>query len=297
MKRRPTFVLAIDLGGTKIRSGLIGDDFLVRDVRTTRTPTGTDAEILNALLDVIYTYDRRDFFAVGIGFAGLTSWPDGTVKTAPSLPGVAGMPLRRLLSRTLRKPVFVDNDATLWTYGEAIHGAGRGRRVVAGLILGTGVGGGLVVDGKIFRGKDNATEFGHMIVGGSASDRHGGRGHLEAHIGGWALGRLYTRTRRSSRQAHDLGREARRGSRAARRIVSQAADGLALGLANLITIINPDVVIVGGSVSRLPGLMNRARQELKKLLVHQSLMTPIVRARLGPDAPLIGAAALVRREY
>lgn len=290
MNRLSRPVLAVDLGGTYIRTGIVGTDFRVRHRQRGSTPAGSSAELLNGLLELIYRSDRRLYRSVSIGFAGLVSWPDGRIITAPSLPAVTNLPLRRYIQGILKRPVTVDNDATLWTLGEALLGAGRGRRVVAGLTLGTGVGGGLVVDGRVFRGKDNVSEFGHMIVrDGGPADQHGGRGHLESYAGGWSIGRTYARATGRRLSAADV---AKRRNPASRRIMADAAHALALALANIIHLMNPDIVVIGGSVARAPGLLTTAKQALPQYLLHPTIETPVVAARLGEDAPLIGAAIL-----
>src|SRR5689334_11569470 len=117
MKRPTTSVLTIDLGGTKIRAGLVGRDLRVHEKRTIPTPQYGSVSILNALLGLIYTFPRSSYGHVAVAFAGLTSWPDGSVLTAPSLPDVTNVPLRRYLQRILRRKVTVENDVTLWTLG------------------------------------------------------------------------------------------------------------------------------------------------------------------------------------
>lgn len=290
MNRLSRPVLAVDLGGTYIRTGIVGTDFRVRHRQRVSTPSGGSDKLLNGLLELIYRYDRQLYRAVSIGFAGLVSWPDGRVITAPSLPAVTNLPLRRYLQGILRRPVTVDNDATLWTLGEASRGAGRGHRIVAGLTLGTGVGGGLVVDGHVFRGKNNVSEFGHMTVrDGGPADQHGGRGHLESYVGGWSIGRAYTRATGQRLSAADV---AKRRSPASRRVMANAAHALTLALANIIHLINPEIVVIGGSVAQAPGLLTAAKQALPQHLLDPTIETPVVAARLGEDAPLIGAAIL-----
>lgn len=295
MKPRAKTVLSLDLGGTKIRTGLVGASLKVRDVREVATPRSGADGVLNALVQIVRSYPRAAYQRVAIGFAGLVTWPDGVVLTAPSLHGVNDVPLRRLLEQVLRVPITVENDATLWAYGEALRGAGRKHRVVVAITLGTGVGGGLIVDRKIFRGKDNVMEFGHMIIGGKSRDEHGGLGHLEGYVGGRAMEVKYRRLAHKRLTAREIGQAARRGDRLAKRLIAEAGTALALGLTNLIHLINPDMIVIGGSIVKLPNLLKITRSEVAAHVLHPRLLrTAIVRARLGPNAPLIGGALLAR---
>lgn len=291
-------VLAVDLGGTKIRTGLVDARGRVHDIRQVPTRDRRfENRTLPALIEAISAYPRAAYSLIGIGFAGLTTWPEGVVVVAPSIPGLRRTPLRRSIERRFRTPTVVDNDATLWTLGEALRGAGRGHQIVAGLTLGTGVGGGIVVNGRVLRGRHNTTEFGHMTIDRSGPiDQHGGRGHLESYAGGWAIERAYRRRTGRRLGGPDISRAARLGRRPARAVVAEAAELLAVGLANLIHVFDPDIIVVGGSVTRLSGLMAAGRRRIGHYLVHPMLSdTPIVSAALGDDAPLVGAALLARR--
>lgn len=212
------------------------------------------------------------------------------------MPGMKHFPLKSVVQQMLKKPTVVDNDATLWTYGEARRGAGRNKRIVAGLTLGTGVGGGLVIDGNIFRGQHNAIEFGHMtVVGNGPIDRHGGRGHLESFAGGWSIERAYRLVAGQQKSGLEISAAARRGNRLAQQIVQQAANGLALGLTNILRIIDPDIIVLGGSLIRLHNFLRLTKARLRRLIINPLYLdTPIVLSRLGDDAPLIGAALLAR---
>lgn len=297
MKRHAKSVLAVDLGGTKIRAGIVSADFHVHEVKTRATPKRGADKIMNALVGLLMSYPRNVYDRVAVGFAGMITWPDGVVYGAPSLPDAEGLNVRRLLETVLRRPVLVDNDATLWTLGEAVRGAGRNRRIVAGLILGTGVGGGLVIGGRVYRGRHNATEFGHMtVIGGGAKDRHGGPGHLEAYAGGWCIERAFRRRSGKRFTGEQIAAAARRGDRYARAVIRGAAYAVALGATNLYRIVDPDVIIIGGGISRMPGLMAAVRRYVKTLIINPAYLDAgMALAKLGDDAPLIGAALLARQ--
>lgn len=200
------------------------------------------------------------------------------------------------MQRLLKSPTVVDNDSTLWTYGEALLGAGRRARTVLGLILGTGVGGGFVVDNKVYRGRHNATEFGHMIIRDHGMrDQHGGAGHLESYCGGWAIERQYFRASHRRLSGEGISVAARRGDRIARGVIRHAANYLAIGIANLLHLFDPDVLMLGGNIAKLHGLLPEMRRRLPDYLLHRAFSsTPVVNPRLGDDAPLIGAALLAR---
>ncbi len=295
--KRAGAVLTADVGGTKIRTAIVSANSRVRRVRVIPTPSPSQKKrVVPTLTALLRTYEPRTYGKIGIGFAGLTTWPSGRVITAPSLPGMEGFSLRSVIQRGLKKPTVVDNDATLWTYGEALLGAGRRARTVLGLILGTGVGGGFVVDGNIYRGRHNASEFGHMVVHDRGlRDQHGGAGHLEAYCGGWGIEQQYFRASHHRLSGQEISTAARRNDSLARSVIRNAANYLAIGIANLLHLFDPDVLMLGGNIAKLHGLLPEMRRRLPGYLLHRVFSsTRIVNPELGDDAPLIGAALLAR---
>ncbi len=312
----PRTVVGIDIGGTKVLGQLIDPRRPIDALVTAKidTPRGADA-IVAAVVELIEDLtgragiDRVD--AVGVGAAGLVSH-EGVVLTAPNLPGVIELDLAGALRSATEVPVVVANDATCAMVAEHRAGAARGARDACLVTLGTGIGGGLVVDGRIVTGAGGlAGEPGHLVVdpNGPACPC-GRRGCWERFASGSGLGRL-------AREAADAGRagravalagddpEAVRGEHLTQAALEGDPDALevmrefawwvGLGLANLATLLDPEVmVIAGGLVAAGPILLDPAREAFATNVLGASRRPaiPVVLAELGTDAGAIGAALL-----
>ncbi len=248
---------------------------------------------------------------VGIGVPGLTDARRGVVHLLTNVAGWRNVPLAQRMTRRLGLPVFVDNDANLFTLGEWRFGAGRGARHLVGLTLGTGVGGGLVINGALDRGASGtAGELGHSIIDpGGRRCGCGGRGCLETLVGTAAILELARRAvRRRAGRLRTLVRQARgritpelvcnaaqRGDASALAIWRTVGQTLGLGVAGLVNLLNPDRVIIGGGVAGAwvwfaPSLIATVRQRAMSV---PARAVRIVRAHLGDSAGIVGAAALV----
>lgn len=305
--------VGVDVGGTKIALGVVDRHGRVLD--TERLPTRTDrrpAAIVDDIVDVVRARweGRLDpSRPVGVGVAGQVD-PQGTVVFGPHL-GWRGVRLGALLERSLHRPVQVINDVQAATYGEWRFGAGRGVDNLLALYVGTGVGGGLVVDGRLHRGASGcAGEVGHLSV-----ERNGRRCHcrnlgcLDAYVGGWAIAE-----RAKAAVAREPGRGAkllalagsaraitartveegyRQGDPFAREFVRETTGYLADGLVSIVNSLNPAMVVLGGGVldgfrSLVPSLRRQVRA---RALTAATARLRIVPAALGPEGGLIGAAA------
>lgn len=299
--------IGIDIGGTKVLAVRVEEDGTV--VARTRTSTPRDADDLaGAAVGAARSVWDDTAAAVGVGLAGLVRWPDGDFVWGPHVAGTE-VPVRGRMEEELGVPVAVDNDANVAAWGELRHGAARGARHVLVVTLGTGIGGAIVVDGAIYRGGSFAGEWGHMQYdpGGILCDC-GKRGCWETVASGPALVRL-------AREAISLNPDssfARRlaagplsgeritaaadaGDEIARGLVAQVGAELGRGLASLIAVFDPELVVVGGGLGSVgESLVGPARRIAADRLhggAHR-LLPPILVAELGPDAGAIGAATL-----
>ncbi len=308
--------VGVDIGGTTTSVAFVGarGEVLASERRATRPERGAEVvieEIASVIRDLAEAHEMVPA-AIGVGAAAQVD-REGTVVAAPNLRWSA-VPLARRLGRATRRPVVVTNDVRAATYGEWKFGAGRGARDLLCVFVGTGVGGGIVADGRIrFGATETAGEIGHMpIVHGGRRCRCPGRGCLEAYVGGWAIGaRAQEAAREEPQRAAELLRLAGRRSRISARTVSLAAgrkDPLAVeilaetvgylttGLVGLVNVVNPRIVILGGGVVEgIPGLLPRLRAGVgRSALAAATGGLTLLRARLGGDAGMIGAAALAR---
>ena len=310
-------VIGVDLGGSKLLAGAV-DPALNVHHRATRPARGTDqSSVLDAVVGVVT--EVRDAIegasgtveAVGFGIPCLIDHAHGVAVMAVNLP-IAGVPFADLMAERLGLPAFVDNDANAAMLAEWRHGAAQGARDAALLTLGTGIGGGLVVGGMLQRGSQGAgAELGHMVVQADGPPCQGNcpnRGCLEAMCSGTALAREATKIARG-RPDSGLGRALAAGREINGPLVTELAyDGdvaaiaaialigrwLGVGIANLVNMLNPDVVIVGGGVIAAGELLlEPARAEVRERALSPSKEhVRIVPARFGAESGMLGAAAL-----
>ena len=314
MTRSPTAsTIGVDLGGTNLRIGVI--DAAGVSVAEVRAPAPSAVDALIELIGAHVTdlVAAHDVGGVGVGTAGMVS-PDGTVHYAPNLPMFRDVPFGRLLTERLDRPMVVDNDANAAAWGEYCHGAARGVQDALVITLGTGVGGGIIADGRLLRGAHGfAGEVGHWQL-----DPNGPRcacgevGHWEAVASGTALG-LLARERAErgaapgvlARAGGDIGaiRGEHAGASAAAgepdgcAIVDEFADRVALGFAGLANILDPELIVVSGGLVELGDvLLAPLRSAFAGRLEGADYRppVPIVAAALGDAAGMVGAAALSR---
>ncbi len=308
-------VVGVDVGGTKVLAGVVAADGTVRDLARGTTPgrLATTEAVEETLAAVVARVARgRTLAAVGVAAAGFVDASGSRVMFAPHLPW-RGEDVRTRLIERIGAPVLLDNDATCAAHAEASYGAGREASSMVLVTLGTGIGGAVVLDGRVWRGAHGmAGEFGHMqVVPDGAPCECGRRGCWEQYSSGNALVRD-ARSRLGSEPTvlselcdGDPDRltgpmvtaAAADGDLVARAAFTRIGEWLGVGLANLVAALDPALVVVGGGVSDAGDrLLEPARDALARSLVgvgHRDV-PPVVRAALGPEAGLIGAAGLAR---
>jgi fructokinase len=284
--------LGIDLGGTKIEGVVLDAD--LRVVARRRVSTERErgyAHILERVADVVaeLRVDAPDVTTVGVGTPGSLSSRTGLLKNSNTT-CLNGQPLRTDLETRLRLPVVLENDANCFALAEARDGAGRGAGLVFGVILGTGVGGGIVVRGNLWSGLQHiAGEWGHHVLDPAGPACYCGQhGCVETLLCGPALEAAYGR----GASAADVATRAAAGEAHATNVVDRYCDRFGRALANVINILDPDVVVLGGGVSNLDALYTKGRDAVARYVFNDELRTPIVRNQLGDSAGVLGAALL-----
>lgn len=309
----PTTV-AVDLGGTNTRAALFeGPE--PQPTRQHKLPTPADEgpeAVIACIIEAVEAVlpSRPDDLRIGVGAPGPLDPRQGIVFEAPNLPDWDHVPLQAKLEDHFDAPVVLGNDANLAALGEWRHGAGRDADDVIYLTISTGVGGGVVCDGRLLLGaRGLAAELGHIVVEPDGPlCGCGQRGHLEAVASGTAIARRARERLEAGEQsslrvkmdadeltARAVGEAARQSDPLAQSVIEHAADALGRAMAEFAHIFNPSVFVLGGGVSQLgPLLFEPAEQSL-----HRSIMSPaylqglqIVPAELGDDAGLVGAAVL-----
>jgi fructokinase len=281
--------IGIDLGGTKIEA--LALDRGGREVFRKRVPTprGDYAATIRAVASLVREAGDG---SVGVGIPGALSRLTGLVKNANST-WLIGRPLKEDLENALGRAVRIENDANCFALSEAVDGAGKGARVVFGVILGTGVGGGIVVDGKVVTGANAiAGEWGHNPLPAPTSgdlphpNCYCGRiGCIETYLSGPGLARDHEQTtgeRRTPEEIVSLGNES----------LSRYVERLARSLAGVINVLDPDVIVLGGGMSNMSQLYVEVPRLWGPFVFSDTVATRLVRARHGDASGVRGAAWL-----
>jgi fructokinase len=288
--------IGIDLGGSKIEGVVL--DAALAPVARTRLPTERERgyqHIVERVSGLAHELRRLApaCRGIGIGTPGSLSRAHGTLKNSNTV-CLNGRPLLADLQARLDVPVWLENDANCFALAEARGGAGRGHRLVFGIILGTGVGGGIVWNGALWPGFQSiAGEWGHHRIDPGGPDCYcGRRGCVETYLSGPALEGAYARAGGPRCSASEIAARAARGETRASEILDDYCETFGRALANVINVLDPDVVVLGGGLSNVSELYGRGRDAVARWVFNDELRTAIVRNALGDSAGVIGAALL-----
>ena len=289
--------MGIDLGGTKIEHAVLSPSGDVVLRRRQPTPTGYDG-IVRTLMEVVLAAESElGPVSVGIGIPGVISPATGLVKNANSF-ALNGHALDRDLAAALGRPVRIENDANCFALSEATDGAAAGARTVFGVIIGTGCGAGIVVDGRVVAGRNRiAGEWGHNpLPWVTEADLPlprcwcGQAGCLETLVAGPAL--AADADGAGSRDASALPARAAAGDARATAALARHADRLARGLAQVVNLLDPDAVVLGGGLSNMDHLYEQLPRLMARHVFSDVSTTPVLRAKHGDSSGVRGAAWL-----
>lgn len=307
MSESPPAAIGIDFGGTSIKLGVCRDDELLctDDPIPTGDYSGPSA-LINAIAERVAKMQERhaDIAAIGVGVPGLVDFDNGFVHELTNVPGWKHVPLKAILSDKTGLPVVVDNDANAMVYAEYRHGAARGHRNVVGLTIGTGIGGGLVLDGRMYRGSGFAAgEIGQTSIHYDGRPGHyGNLGALEKYTGNQQIAEHAVQRYAEAgidKEVEDcspklIAEAAQAGDDIARQVWGEVADWLGTALASIAWLLNPDAFVIGGGVARAGDLIfdplqNRVQSMLSTVVWERLQILP---ARFSNEAGIIGNAAL-----
>lgn len=292
--------IGVDLGGTKIEAIALGGggDVLARQrVATPPSYEATLDAIVRLVRGVEDAVGQRG--TVGVGVPGVVVPATGLVKNANST-WLIGQPLERDLSRMLERPIRSMNDANCFALSEAADGAGAGASVVFGVILGTGVGGGIVIDGRCLVGANLiAGEWGHNPLPWMTPDEFPGAscycgkvGCIESFLSGPGFERDHARRSGRAERSRDIVTAASLGDDEASRSIALYHDRLSRALASVINLLDPDVIVLGGGMSNLPGLAGAVTSLLPRYVFSNTVATRVVSNAHGDSSGVRGAAWL-----
>ena len=305
-------VIAGDFGGTNLRAALVGEtgEVLAR-LEVDSTPDASPETVLARIGDLlagVRDHGAEPPLAASLAVAGLIDAERGVVMVSPNIPAFRNLALAAPLSERLGIPVSIENDASAAALGEHRFGAGKGTRHLLHATLGTGIGGGLVVDGRLYRGAQGlAGEFGHIVLDPAGPPCGcGARGCLEAIAGGVAFGRRAQRLVESGSApilaglaggepatAGHLAEAARRGEAPAIAEIRNGGHTIGIGLGGIVNVLNPDAVTLSGGLLGMGDfLLDPLRAAMASLAYGPASSTPVRTSTLGEDAGLLGAAAV-----
>lgn len=296
--------IGIEIGGTKlqvVRGGLRINSSCRRDIDSARGAAFIQQQIMECLHEAM---GGKEIAGIGVGFGGPVDHQTGIIRLSHHVPGWTGFPMKEWLESSTGKGVVVDNDANVAALGEAMLGAGRGHRNVFYMTVGSGIGGGMVINGAIYHGRSpGELEIGHVRL-----DRSGAT--LESKCSGWAVNAqlrdfaaAHPQSKLAAHAAQHPGHEARclssalqQGDADAHKIITGVADDLAFAISHLIHLFNPDIIIMGGGLSLLgESLLQPVRDRLPRYLMQAMLPPPELKgAALGEAVVPAGALALAR---
>jgi len=309
-------VLAIDLGGTKIVAAIISSkgQVMAREYCLTLADEGPEAVINRIFSAIDRLLSQRNInlsplSGISIAAAGAIDFEKGLITSSPHLPGWHDVPLRDIVKERYKVNTFLMNDADAAALGEHYFGAGQGVNNLILLTVGTGIGGGIIINGRLYSGASgSAGEIGHTTIDiNGPRCSCGNTGCLEALVSGTAVAKeAIKRIRQGERSsltevvggkianitAKEVSIAARDGDSLASEVVLKAATYLGVGLANVVNIFNPEMIIIGGGMAKMGDLLlNPARQVVKERAYQLSAqVVQIVPAQLGDDAGVLGAA-------
>jgi fructokinase len=293
--------IGIDLGGTKIEAVAMDTEGVELGRLRVATPRHDYDGTLDAVAGLVRSLEQRHGgpASVGVGMPGIISPATGLVKNANST-WLIGRPFDQDLARALRRPVRLANDANCFALSEAIDGAGAGAPVVFGVILGTGVGGGLVINGRILEGAHHiAGEWGHNPLPSPRDDERPGpacycgrHGCIETFLSGPGWAEDTARRTGHPLDAETLAHGARLGDPDARLALSRYVDRLARALATVINVVDPDVIVLGGGLSNVEALCDEVPRSWTRHVFSDEVHTRLVRAAHGDSSGVRGAAWL-----
>jgi len=300
------YVVGVDVGGTNIKLGVVAPSgqVIVRTSFATKPFASSRIKLIAAIAQeieasIITAGLTKDKIAgVGIGLPGLVDYEKGIVRFLPNIPGWNKVPLKAILQKKIKLPVYVDNDVKIITLAESKFGAGRGVKDLVCLTLGTGVGAGLVLNGHLYRGEDNAAgELGHMPLNENGPKCNcGGFGCFETYVGNRALFALASKIMgKPGVSTEDMFALAQKKNKKALYFWKLAAQHIGNGLVGIVNLLNPRLIVIGGGISNNEKYLFKTITSTirRRAMSLQGSAFKIKRAKFKDDAGIIGAYVLV----
>ena len=283
--------IGIDLGGTKIEGALLDDSLNVIERKRVPTPKNDYQSILSAIVDLTKDLKQNTSLSIGICTPGAISKKTGLIKNSNTL-CLIGKPLKNDLEKALGQKVIMENDANCFSLAESILGAAKDYNVIFGIIMGTGVGGGIVINKKIHSGRTNiAGEWGHHTLHKNGNRCYCGKnGCVETYISGPSLENRWTELTGKKEPLQQIVKNL--NNEKAIRWKTEFLDNFGTALANVIDILDPDAIVLGGGLSNISFLYDEGKDAVYNKVFSDLVDTPILKNKLGDSAGVFGACFL-----
>jgi fructokinase len=300
VNEKSSYQIGIDLGGTKIETILLTEDGQALFRKRGATPKDTKDDytlvldrIENLVQEALTEIPSTKNYTVGVGIPGTLDKKTGIVQNANTT-WLAGHHFQGDLEKRLGKKVFMDNDANCFTLAEAIAGAAKGYKMVFGIIMGTGCGGGLFINGTLHSGKHGiAGEWGHISIDPDGERCFcGNMGCIDTKLTGPSMVKAYKRLTQKDLSSEEIVTGAREKDGACLQVFNQFLDDFGRSVGGLISLLDPDAIVLGGGLSNIPELYTIGVENIKKYAFHKKVRTPILKNKLGDSAGVFGASWL-----
>lgn len=286
-------ILTFDIGGTNIKYALCNERFVLTDRHTVATEAQKGGqELILKIISIIESYENID--RVAISTAGQVDSENGiVVYSTGNIPYYTGMMVKKIIENKTGIPTYVENDVNAFAIGEAKFGAAKGKTDFLCLTYGTGIGGALFLDNKLYKGMgSSAGEFGHMIThAGGKQCTCGGEGCYECYASTKALLESVNKRNSTNLNAFEIFEKENFTKPEIRSVIDQWIDEMIIGLINIIYIFNPPLIVLGGGIMNEDYVIDLIDRKIYNLLMDNFKDVNIVRSRLGSDAALLGVAA------
>jgi glucokinase len=300
------YVIGIDIGGTNIKIGLVDKKGLVRarGHLSTKDFIHSKTKLIEAIVlgcqDILKKYGikKSQVSGIGIGLPGLVNTKKSLVYSLTNIPGWKNVPLKKIIEKKIKIPTFIDNDVNVMTLAEWKYGAGRGMKNMVCITIGTGLGGGLVINNQLYRGEGFAAgELGHIPINEKGQKCNcGGWGCLETYAGNRYLNVRAKNIFHKKITLEEITCKASLGEKKAIVFWKEVAEHIGNGLTGVVNVLNPSCIVIGGGIAKAhQHMFQTIRLTIKKRAMHvQGKMVRIVKSRLGSDAGIIGTRVLVK---
>jgi len=293
--------IGIDLGGTKTEAILIqedGKEVYRKRIKTQKNYEGTIEGIINLIKEIEEIHGKAD--SIGVGMPGIVSNENLLVKNANST-WLNGKPLGKDLNNILNRKIKIENDANCFALSESVDGAGKNYNIVFGVIIGTGTGGGIVINNKIIQGRNQISgEWGHTILPNQNEEDKkyvkswwsGFDGCIESYLSGPGFSHIFNQEYKTNFDSHQIIELFESGDKRALKALENYVDRLARGLSSVINILDPDVIVLGGGMSNIDYIYSNINSIIKNYVISDTFNTKIVKNLYGDSSGVRGAAWL-----